>query len=112
MITTHVLDTTSGGPAVGMAVVLEVHRGSDWHRIAAGRTDERGRVASLTERMATGPGVYRLTFDTNSYQREHGRPLFFPEVQITFTVREASEHVHVPLLVSPFGYTTYRGVGQ
>ena len=110
MITTHVLDTTSGGPAIGMAVVLEVYRGSDWLRIAAGRTDERGRVGSLTEHLPTGPGVYRLTFDTNSYHREHGRLVFFPEVQVTFTVRDEVESVHVPLLVSPFGYTTYRGV--
>ena len=111
MITTHVLDTATGGPAVGMEVVLEIHRGSEWMRIASGLTDERGRLASLTDQVEIGPGVYRLTFDTNSYQhREREISAFFPEVQVTFTVRAAGEDVHVPLLVSPFGYTTYRGV--
>ena len=109
MITTHVLDTAHGGPAVGMAVILEVHRGTDWVRIAAGRTDERGRLADLTEHMPTGPGVYRLTFDTNTYLRDRNAAAFFPEVQVTFTVRQQDEHVHVPLLVSPFGYSTYKG---
>ena len=65
----------------------------------------------LTDDSAIGPGVYRLTFDTNTYhQRAGDAPPFFPEVQITFKVRSAAEDVHVPLLVSPFGYTTYRGV--
>jgi 5-hydroxyisourate hydrolase len=110
MITTHVLDTASGQPAVGLEVVLEVHRSSDWVRIASGLTDERGRL-SLTDQVEIGPGVYRLTFDTNSYHhRVREMTAFFPEVLVTFTVRAAGEHVHVPLLVSPFGYTTYRGV--
>ncbi len=110
MITTHVLDTTFGGPAAGMAVVLEIHREGEWVRIASGRTDERGRQNSLTEHMSIGPGVYRLTFDTHGYHHDHDVAAFFPEVQVTFRVREPGEHVHVPLLVSPHGYTTYRGI--
>ncbi len=107
MITTHVLDTAIGGPAVGMGVVLEVHKGSDWVRLASGPTDVRGRVATLTDNVGIGPGVYRLTFDTGTYYRDVRS--FFPEVQVTFKVRAAGEHVHVPLLISPFGYSTYRG---
>ena len=108
MITTHVLDTSAGKPAVGMAVVLEVHKGSEWIRLSDGRTDDHGRLATLTDNITVGPGVYRLTFDTGTYHRDVDS--FFPEVQVTFEVRAAAEHVHVPLLVSPFGYSTYRGV--
>jgi 5-hydroxyisourate hydrolase len=108
MITTHVLDTSRGGPAVGVAVVLSVQRGHEWVRVSDGLTDEKGRLASLTAGTTVEPGLYRLTFDTVAYHRD---PLtFFPEVQITFRIRVAGEHVHVPLLVSPFGYTSYRGM--
>jgi 5-hydroxyisourate hydrolase len=107
MITTHVLDTAAGKPAVGMSVVLAFHKGSEWIRLAAGHTDTQGRLAKLTDGMEIGPGVYRLTFDTGTYHRDVQS--FFPEVQVIFKLREAGEHVHVPLLVSPFGYTTYKG---
>ena len=111
MITTHVLDTALGGPAVGMGVVLEIHKGSDWTRIASGHTDAQGRLTSLTTNVTVGPGVYRLTFDTGTYYREVRS--FFPEVQVMFKLDEDDGHtgnVHVPLLISPFGYSTYRGV--
>ena len=107
MITTHVLDTAAGKPAVGMSVVLAIHKGSEWVRVASGHTDNQGRLTKWTDDMAIGPGVYRLTFDTGTYHRDVQS--FFPEVQVIFKLREAGEHVHVPLLVSPFGYTTYRG---
>ena len=109
MITTHVLDSARGGPAVGLAVSLDARRDDDWVRVAAGRTDERGRLSSLTDNVPIAPGCYRLTFDTGAYQRGRGASSFYPEVQITFDVRESGEHVHVPLVVSPFGYSTYRG---
>ena len=108
MITTHVLDTAAGKPAAGMAVVLAVHKGSEWVRLADGHTDDHGRLTTLTNELVVGPGVYRLTFDTGTYHREVYT--FFPEVQVIFKVRSAAEHVHVPLLVSPFGYSTYKGV--
>lgn len=107
MITTHVLDTAIGGPAVGIAVVLAFHKGSEWVRISDGHTDEQGRLTSLTDDVVFGPGVYRLTFDTGTYHR--AVKSFFPEVQVIFKVRAAGEDVHVPLLISPFGYSTYRG---
>jgi 5-hydroxyisourate hydrolase len=108
MITTHVLDTAIGGPAVGMDVVLAVDKGSEWVRLASGSTDAHGRLVSLTADLSVDPGVYRLTFDTGAYYRDVKS--FFPEVQVIFTVGPAGEHVHVPLLISPFGYSTYRGV--
>jgi 5-hydroxyisourate hydrolase len=107
MITTHVLDTVAGKPAAGMSVVLAIHRGGEWVRLASGHTDERGRLSSWGEEVTLGLGVYRLTFDTGTYYRDVNS--FFPEVQVIFKVREVGEHVHVPLLISPFGYTTYRG---
>lgn len=109
MITTHVLDTAEGQPAAGMAVVLEIHRAADWVRLSSGRTDARGRLVAMTENADAGPGLYRFTFDTGGYHRERNLKPFFPEVQVMFTVQESGEHLHVPLLLSPCGYTTYKG---
>ena len=107
MITTHVLDTAAGTPAAGLSVVLAVHKGSEWVHVASGHTDSQGRLTALGDDAMNGPGVYRLTFDTAAY---HGNAtFFFPEVHVVFNVRSAGEHVHVPLLLSPFGYSTYRG---
>ena len=110
MITTHVLDTARGGPAVGMTVILELRHHSEWSPIGRGATDENGRVTSLTTDKELVPGTYRLTFDTGTYHRDQGISLpFFPEAKITFNVRDLDQHYHVPLLLSPFGYSTYRG---
>ncbi len=110
MITTHVLDTARGGPAVGVTVILELRQASEWSPIGRGTTDENGRVASLTDDRELVPGTYRLTFDTGTYHREQGITVpFFPEAKITFNVRDIDEGYHVPLLLSPFGYSTYRG---
>jgi len=110
MITTHVLDTARGGPAVGVTVILELRQASEWSPIGRGTTDENGRVTTLTDDRELAPGIYRLTFDTGHYHREQGISVpFFPEAKITFNVRDTDEHYHVPLLLSPFGYTTYRG---
>jgi 5-hydroxyisourate hydrolase len=110
MITTHVLDTSRGGPAKGVMVILEMRQASDWSPVGRGETDEDGRLVALAAGTALVPGTYRLTFDTGDYQREHGQNApFFPEVTITFSVRDAGAHYHVPLLLSPYGYSTYRG---
>ncbi len=111
MITTHVLDTTRGGPAVGLNVILELRHASEWSPISRGVTDGKGRVVTLTEGHTLSPGIYRLTFDTGTYHRDQGisHP-FFPEAKITFQVIDAAEHYHVPLLLSPYGYSTYRGI--
>lgn len=107
MITTHVLDTAAGKPASGLPVVLSAYRDGNWVRVASGHTDGQGRLTTWTAGVEIEPGTYRLSFDTASY---HGEvQSFFPEVQVMFNLREVGEHVHVPLLISPFGYTTYRG---
>lgn len=108
-ITTHVLDTALGRPAAGVPVMLEIQRDGAWVALGSGVTDADGRVRTLLDGREFEPGTYRLTFDTFSYFRSAGADAFFPEASIVFTVRDASQHYHVPLLLSPFGYSTYRG---
>jgi 5-hydroxyisourate hydrolase len=107
MITTHVLDTSRGAPAAGMSVLLELRRSGDWMTIGRANTDANGRVASFGS-AALVPGTYRLTFDTHAYHTGVGVTPFFPEVTVMFEVVSGA-HYHVPLLLSPFGYSTYRG---
>lgn len=107
-VTTHVLDTGQGRPAAGVLVRLEHVTGAADAVLAAGTTDDDGRVRSLgPDRI--GPGTYRLVFDTAGYFARAGQPCFFPEVSLSFVVTDLEQHHHVPLLLSPFAYTTYRG---
>jgi len=107
-VTTHILDTTAGRPAVGVAVVLEARDGDVWAQVGSGSTDADGRVKELgPERLASG--VYRLRFDTGAYFAGIKTDAFFPEVALTFAVDAEQAHYHVPLLLSPFAYSTYRG---
>ncbi len=109
-ITTHVLDTSLGKPAAGVAVTLEAHSGEGWKTLASGTTDADGRVRDLLpEGSAIAPGTFRLRFDTAAYFRARGVETFYPQVEIVFTVKDPAQHTHVPLLLSPFGYSTYRG---
>ena len=110
-ITTHVLDTSLGRPAAGVKVLLEqIDPDEQWHRIGEGVTDTDGRQRSLMgEGVAPVAGLFRLVFDTRSYFEALGTPAFFPRVVITFEVADEGAHYHVPLLLSPFGYSTYRG---
>src|SRR5262249_13285013 len=109
MITTHVLDTARGRPALSVTASLALRPASEWTPVGRGVTDEKGRVITLTSGPIS-PGAYRLTFDVAAYQREMGFNVnFFPEVRITFNVKDTEDHYHIPLLLSPFGYTTYRG---
>lgn len=110
MITTHVLDTARGIPAVGVSVVLEMRQQGEWHPIGRGTTDAGGRLTTLTRDRPLQSGTYRLTFDVATYHREQGLgTVFFADVQVAFTVHDPGAHYHVPLLLSPFGYSTYRG---
>jgi 5-hydroxyisourate hydrolase len=107
-ITTHVLDTSRGCPAVGVPVVLERAVDSRWEPVARGTTDADGRAGDLLTSVPEN-GRYRLTFDTGAYFRAISETGFYPEVSVTFVVGQGEEHYHVPLLLSPFGYSTYRG---
>lgn len=102
-LSTHVLDATTGRPAAGVAVAL-TRAGND---VAAGVTDDDGRIADLGDDVAAG--VYQLHFDTAAYFAAQGITGFYPEVVIVFEVTDASAHHHVPLLLSPYAYSTYRG---
>ena len=112
-ITTHVLDIARGRPAAGVAVVLEHGKGGDasaWHEIGRGLTDADGRVKTLlSPGVVLAAGVHRLTFATGAYFAAQDVAAFYPEVRITFTIADPAQHHHVPLLLSPFGYSTYRG---
>jgi 5-hydroxyisourate hydrolase len=110
-ITTHVLDTARGCPASGVRVVLEqIDVGESWRVVGRGVTDGNGRLRTLLPESADlAPGTYRLFFDTAEYFQAQGVRAFFPHVVVTFEVSEANGHYHVPLLLSPFGYSTYRG---
>lgn len=110
-ITTHVLDTTVGRPGAGIPVVLErkTHT-TGWQMVGEGITDIDGRVNGLVpERDAFLPGHYRLIFETGTYFMLRNMDTFFPQITISFVVKDAQQHYHVPLLLSPFGYSTYRG---
>ena len=107
-VTTHVLDTARGAPAAGVPVRLASVSGADQEEIGRASTDADGRVREIgPDRLP--PGTYRLVFDTAAYFAQQGSGGFFPEVAITFTVDGDGQHYHVPLLLSPFGYATYRG---
>ena len=108
-ITTHVLDTSLGRPAAGVAARLDKHSGAGaWVEVGRGVTDADGRIRELLNGVLEA-GTYRLTFDTGAYFRARDAPGFYPRVTIEFEIRDAGEHYHVPLLLSPFGYSTYRG---
>jgi 5-hydroxyisourate hydrolase len=107
LITTHVLDTAAGKPAAGVAVRLAVRSGAGWHTLGEAVTDDDGRVRDIGPDAAE-PGTYRLTFRTGEYFFRDGRESFFPEVTVTFTVTDTGHH-HVPILLSPFAFSTYRG---
>ena len=110
-ITTHVLDTARGCPASGLAVTLEAQSGDGrWAVAGKGTTDADGRVGQLLPAgVSLRPGLYRLTFDTQSYFVAQEVEAFYPQVTVVFEVRDPTQHYHVPLLLSPFGYSTYRG---
>ncbi|MCE9673414.1 hydroxyisourate hydrolase [Myxococcus stipitatus] len=110
-LSTHVLDTHRGRPASGVPISLEVQgAGGEWKTLARGVTNDDGRVRDFLPAGArVEPGVYRMSFDTGAYFRALGVRGFYPSVTVVFELAAPDEHYHVPLLLSPFGYSTYRG---
>jgi 5-hydroxyisourate hydrolase len=109
-ITTHVLDTSRGRPAGGVLVVLEISTIDGPVELGRGHTDPDGRLRTLLAPDAPFErGTYRLTFHTGAYFAANGVEGFYPEVRIDFEVRDPTQHFHVPLLLNPYGYSTYRG---
>lgn len=110
MITTHVLDLASGKPAAGVHVALARVDGATRTPVSSGVTDTDGRLRDLVSPGAKlVAGTFELSFETGAYYGSRGLESFHPRVAITFEVTDPAQHYHVPLLVSPFGYTTYRG---
>ena len=107
-ITTHVLDTAIGRPATGVRITLESLDGAP-SEIGSGITDADGRVTDLLEPGSLKAGTYRITFFVEDYLKTSGRSGFYPQVPVVFSVEATDEHYHVPLLLNPFGYSTYRG---
>jgi len=109
-ITTHVLDTSRGRPAAGVTVTLEIEVAGEWTALGRGITNADGRITDLLSgKTAFAAGVYRLVFDTGAYFAANDIQSFYPQVTVVFKIEDAGQHYHVPLLLNPFGYSTYRG---
>ncbi|MBL8743814.1 MAG: hydroxyisourate hydrolase [Myxococcales bacterium] len=109
-ISTHILDTTRGKPAEGVRVTLSRLQGDGFGELASGETDADGRLRTLVpDGTSPEPGTYRIHFAVGDWFAARGVDAFYPSVEITFVVKAANEHYHVPLLLNPFGYSTYRG---
>jgi 5-hydroxyisourate hydrolase len=107
MITTHVLDTSTGKPGAAVPVTLEFLVDGVFVSVGHGETDADGRLKTLLDGAPRAAGTYRITFETAAYFKN--APCFFPTVSIVFVASDLEGHYHVPLLISPFGYSTYRG---
>ena len=108
-ITTHILDTERGKPASGVAITLLKYDQEQWHTISSGVTNSDGRVEEWVQPFVFAGGIYQLQFATAEYFTRIGVSSFYPQVSISFTVQNLEQHYHVPLLLSAYGYTTYRG---
>jgi len=108
-ITTHILDTTKGKPASGITIILSLGGNDAWTEMARGKTDNDGRIPDLLkEEVLLQKGIYKLRFETKDYFDNAGIPTFYPYVEIVFDIQSGG-HYHIPLLLNPYGYTTYRG---
>ena len=107
-LSTHVLDTARGRPAAGVRVTVELRDGDGWRGVGGGVTDADGRVPGLLEGELSA-GTHRLTFETGAWFQAQGVAGFYPEVTVVCQIEDPGTHYHVPLLLSPYGYSTYRG---
>lgn len=109
-ITMHILDTTAGLPAQSVPVSLSAQIGDTWEEIAQGETDADGRITDLLpDEQILNPGLYKIYFATETYFSRADIDTFYPYVEIVFRIVDPDQHYHIPLLLSPYGYTTYRG---
>ena len=106
MISTHVLDQTQGMPASEIAVELQMHRDNEWKSLGKYKTNDDGRIAFDNPSKA---GVYRLIFELDEYFQSQGRDNFFVRTPVVFKIEDTNRKYHIPLLLNPYGYSTYRG---
>ena len=108
-LTTHILDTTKGKPAEGVTIILYQGANDEWTELARGTTNSDGRIKDLLSDDSTLQlGIYKMRFETKDYFDKQAVATFYPYVEIVFDIQSA-EHYHIPLLLNPFGYSTYRG---
>lgn len=109
-ITTHILDTARGTPARGVPITLSKLKEGQWQSIGSGKTNADGRIADLCKQQSDlSPGTYKMYFDTEQYFSISGDKVFYPYAEIVFAIEDITQHYHIPLLLCPFGYSTYRG---
>ena len=109
-LSVHVLNTQNGLPGPNIEVTLERQKDNNWVMLESGRTNAQGRIAALYPSDQTlTEGVYRVTFKTGSWLKEQNTATFFPEIPVVFQIDGSLDHYHIPLLLSPYGYSTYRG---
>lgn len=109
-LSVHVLNLENGLPSPGVNVTLEQHVGSQWQPLAQGVTNEQGRIGELFPAgKSLEKGQYRVVFKTGDYFAKAKRETFFPEIPVIFEVKNSDQHYHIPLLLSPYGFSTYRG---
>lgn len=109
-LSVHVLNLENGLPSSSVGVRLEQQQGENWTKLNSGTTNEQGRIPALfPEGKKLEQGVYRVTFETGDWFKKHDTATFFPEVPVIFSVDASVEHYHIPLLLSPYGFSTYRG---
>ncbi|WP_338573942.1 hydroxyisourate hydrolase [Pseudomonas canadensis] len=109
-LSVHVLNLENGLPSAGVSVTLEQQVGDQWQSLSEGVTNQQGRITELFPAdRSMKPGEYRVVFKTGDYYKKAGRETFFPEVPVIFQVKQADQHYHIPLLLSPYGFSTYRG---
>lgn len=109
-LSVHVLNLETGVPSAGVQVTLEQQVDEGWKPLAQGTTNEQGRIPALFPKgVPFHKGEYRVVFKTGDYYRHQGRDSFFPEIPVVFDVTQPTQHYHIPLLLSPYGFSTYRG---
>ena len=109
-LSVHILDLQSGQPGAGVAVTLEQRDGPDWRALASAVTDAQGRVRALYPAgKPIAAGAYRIVFNTGAHYARLRQPTFFDQIPVEFKVDNTAQHYHIPLLLSPYGYSTYRG---
>ncbi|HCN64052.1 MAG TPA: hydroxyisourate hydrolase [Pseudomonas sp.] len=109
-LSVHVLNLENGLPSPGVHVTLEQQVGQNWQMLSQGVTNDQGRIGELfPARQTLKAGEYRVVFKTGEYFKKAGRDTFFPEIPVIFEVKNADQHYHIPLLLSPYGFSTYRG---
>ncbi|ROQ28582.1 hydroxyisourate hydrolase [Gallaecimonas pentaromativorans] len=109
-LSVHVLNTQTGLPSAGVNIVLEKQTDQGWQVLSRATTNQQGRVPALYPKGQTmAPGTYKVIFETGDWFKAHHQPSFFPQIPVIFAVDGSLEHYHIPLLLSAYGYSTYRG---